>query len=287
LSRPNSAFRAEEVLAVDTDDKGKVLRKTSLMELPAIDAGTELPKEAWLADYCRSEKRQGRKVLVYLRQTGTRDIQPHVAETLKAQGLRVAVLTGSISPRKRERWIEERVFTTDVLLCNPMLVATGLDLVAFSTVIFFEMQYSLYTTWQALRRVWRLGQTKPVKAIFTVYDGAMEADALALMGQKMKAAQLLYGDEVGGAIVPESGDDFLTQLARTVLEGKTLPDLQTLFADSSSTSTSPLGSPTKPSVTLVTWQEWADAHGVTLTEIRSTRRASRQIQTEPPLLRLL
>ena len=287
LSRPNSAFRAEEVLAIDTDEKGKVLRKTSLMELPAIEAGTELPKEAWLADYCRSEKRQGRKVLVYLRQTGTRDIQPHVAETLKAQGLRVAVLTGSVSPRKRERWIEDRVFTTDVLLCNPMLVATGLDLVAFSTVIFFEMQYSLYTTWQALRRVWRLGQTKPVKAIFTVYDGAMEADALALMGQKMKAAQLLYGDEVGGAIVPESGDDFLTQLARTVLEGKLLPDLQTLFADSSSTSTSPLGSPTKPSVTLVTWQEWADAHGVTLTEVRSTRRASRQTQTEPPLLRLL
>ena len=30
----------------------------------------------------------------------------------------------------------------------------------------------------------------------------MEAKALSLMGRKMKAAQLLYGDEVGGAIVP-------------------------------------------------------------------------------------
>jgi hypothetical protein len=30
----------------------------------------------------------------------------------------------------------------------------------------------------------------------------MEAQALALMGRKMRAAQTLYGDEVGGAIVP-------------------------------------------------------------------------------------
>ena len=47
----------------------------------------------------------------------------------------------------------------------------------------------------------------------------MEATALALMGKKMKAAQLVYGDEVGGAIVPEDEGDFLTQLARDVLEG--------------------------------------------------------------------
>ena len=71
--------------------------------------------------------------------------------------------------------------------------------------MFAEIEYSLYTLWQAVRRVWRLGQTKPVKAIFSVYSEAMEARALALMGQKMKAAQLLYGDEVGGAIVPQQG----------------------------------------------------------------------------------
>ena len=43
-----------------------------------------------------------------------------------------------------------------------------------------------------------MGQTKPVKAIFSVYSDAMEARALALMGQKMKAAQLLYGDGAPG-----------------------------------------------------------------------------------------
>jgi prepilin-type processing-associated H-X9-DG protein len=43
-----------------------------------------------------------------------------------------------------------------------------------------------------------LGQTQPVKAVFAIYKDAMEAQALALMGRKMRAAQLLYGDTVGG-----------------------------------------------------------------------------------------
>ena len=52
-----------------------------------------------------------------------------------------------------------------------------------------------------------------VKAVFAVYNSAMEARALALMGQKMKAGQTLYGDEVGGAIVPEDEGDLLLKLA--------------------------------------------------------------------------
>ncbi len=95
------------------------------------------------------------------------------------------------------RVFANRTAHIDVLVCNPKLVETGLDLVAYATVIFFETEYSLYCLWQAVRRVWRLGQTKPVKALFSVYEGTMEARALALMGRKMRAAQTLYGDEVG------------------------------------------------------------------------------------------
>ena len=64
-----------------------------------------------------------------------------------------------------------------------------------------------------LRRVWRLGQTRSIKVVFAVYKDTMEAQALALMGRKMQAAQTLYGDEVGGAIVPVEECDFITELA--------------------------------------------------------------------------
>ena len=101
-----------------------------------------------------------------------------------------------------------------------------------------------------------------MRAIFSVYNGTMEARALSLMGAKMKAAQLLYGDEVGGAIVPEEDTDLLTELAREVLNGADLPDLQTLFADEMKVSNNPLGSMTTPSAVILpgnqvmSWSDW-------------------------------
>jgi hypothetical protein len=66
----------------------------------------------------------------------------------------------------------------------------------------------------------------------------------------MKAAQLLYGDEVGGAIVPEGDDDILMKLAREAMESADLPDLQSLFADEVMVSNSSMGCPTAPSIPL-------------------------------------
>jgi hypothetical protein len=270
LARPNSAFRDEVVEVDEVNQKGEVIRRKELMELPAVVDGESMPKESWLVDFCRAERQQGRKVLIYLRQTGTRDIQDRILKVLRDGGVRAEVLTSGVNPRKREEWIAKRVVGLDALVVNPRLVETGLDLVAFSSVVFAEIEYSLYTLWQAVRRVWRLGQTKPVKAIFSVYSEAMEARALALMGQKMKAAQLLYGDEVGGAIVPEEDGDILMKLAREALESADLPDLQSLFADEVVVSNSPMGCPTAPSVPLpvpempktVSWYDWMTQRGV-------------------------
>ena len=270
LARPNSAFRDEVVLVDEVEgEDGSAVRKVPFMELPAISPNGHkwLPKEEWLASFCKAEKQQGRKVLVYVRQTGTRDIQDRVQMPLQSAGLRVAILGGNIDPRKREDWILKRVNTIDALICNPLLVETGMDLVSFATIVYFEINYSLYSLWQSLRRVFRLGQTKSVKAVFSIYSSTMEAKALSLMGRKMKAAQLLFGDEVGGAIVPEDEGDFLTQLARDVLNGTKLSDLQTLFADEMQVSNSPLGCLTEVSPLLVpvlpasqTWEEWLNQH---------------------------
>lgn len=270
LARPNSAFR-DEIVQLDevTGEDGNV-RDLDWMELPAVVGEDRLPKEQWLVDFCRSERQQGRKVLIYVRQTGSRDIQDRILKILRDGGVRAEILSGSINPRKREEWIARRVFGLDALITNPRLVSTGLDLIAFSSVVFLEVEYSLYLVWQSLRRVWRLGQTKPVKAVFTVYNGTIEAQALALIGAKMKAAQLLYGDNVGGAIVPEEDGDILMKLAREALESADLPDLQSLFADEVQVSNSPMGSPLIPSVPLPvpelpaisSWSDWMAHNGV-------------------------
>ena len=262
LSRPNSGFRPEVVEKARKDEDGNVIAVTPFMDLPEVVCGVDvasneagdvvyvpngddpLPKEAWLVDFVKAEKAVGRKTLVFVRQTATRDIQPRLQAVLHAGGVRTDVLYASVSTRKRESWIARRAPRLDALICNPILVETGLDLVQFATVVFFEMTFDLFGLWQAMRRVWRLGQTQPVKVIFTSYTGTLEERALRLMGRKMKAAQLLYGDSVGGAIVPDDGENFLTELARAVLEDQALPDLHQLFAAADGVTHSPLGSPT-------------------------------------------
>lgn len=113
-------------------------------------------------------------------------------------------------------------------------------------------------------------------AVFAIYKDAKEALALALMGRKMRAAQTLYGDEDGSAIVPVEEGNFITELAREVLQGAELDDLQSLFADEMNASNSPMGCPTETSPVLIpvkpkTWQEWVLEHQVTqAAERRST-----------------
>jgi hypothetical protein len=294
LARPNSCFRDEEVKVIDRseieeaeeENGDPALRTKVLMTLPTVVSGSQsLPKEAWLADFCHAERQQGRKVLIYMRQTGTRDIQDRILGILQAKGVRATILSGAVEPRKREAWIAGRAYGLDALIVNPKLVETGLDLIQFSSVVFFEIEYSLYTLWQAVRRVWRLGQTKAVKAVFAVYAGTMEATALALMGQKMKAAQLLYGDEVGGAIVPEDDGDTLMKLARAALDAAELPDLQRLFADEVTESHSPLGSPTLPSAPLpvptvpeiVSLWEWVEQNSGLVTPASARKRGAPKV----------
>ena len=172
----------------------------------------------------KAEIAAGRKVILGVRQTGTRNIQPHLQALLQAEGIRAVTLPDTLAPAKREAWIDQQAHNIDVLITNPKKVETGLDLIKFHTIIVYETEYSLYTLWQFMRRVWRLGQQKPVKVIFMVYNGTLESAALSLIGEKMKAALLLYGDNAASAITAESdaGGSLLDELASRILAGEKL-----------------------------------------------------------------
>lgn len=180
--------------------------------------GEWLPKELWTAERALAEYRGGRKTLIYVRQTGDRDIQPRVQECLMAHGLRVGILRPSLAPEKRATWIKRHVNEFDVLLTNARLVEVGLNLVMFSTGVFFELEWSLAVVWQAMRRLYRPGAPKPVKLYFPVYRGTLEEAALDLIGAKMLAAQVFYGDQAGGALVDEGDEgNLLNDLVRRAM----------------------------------------------------------------------
>jgi tRNA1(Val) A37 N6-methylase TrmN6 len=173
------------------------------------------PKEEWLIEKITAQVKRGRRSIVYISQTSTRNIQPRIAGLIQRAGFTVEILPDG-NAKGREKWI--KAHPCQVLITNPMKVETGMDLVDFQSIIFYEMVYSLFTFWQAVRRVWRLGQSKPVEVLYAVYENSIEEKALALMGQKQQAAHLLYGDSAQTAVSASvSNQDFMAELVQKIL----------------------------------------------------------------------
>ena len=79
------------------------------------------------------------------------------------------------------------------MICHPRLVETGLDLLFFPTIYFFETGYSTYTLRQASRRSWRIGQHKDVRVKFFSYKDTMQSNCIRLMGRKVLVSMMMEG----------------------------------------------------------------------------------------------
>ncbi len=182
--------------------------------------GDTSPKEAELLRICLAEKALGRKVLAYSVYSGTRDTTSRLKTQLEIRGLKVAVLRASVDAAKREDWVAEQVEKgIDVLICNPELVKTGLDLLDFPTIVFMQSGYNVYTVQQAARRSWRIGQKQDVRVIFLGYVGSAQMDCLKLMAKKIAVSQSTSGDmpDSGLDVLNDSGDSLEVALAKKLL----------------------------------------------------------------------
>ena len=109
-----------------------------------------------------------------------------------------------------------------MLVCHPRLVQTGLDLIDFPTLCWYETDYSVYTLRQASRRSWRIGQTRPVRVVYLAYRQTLQADALTLVAKKLQSSLAVEGElpEDGLAAYGDDGDDLLLALARRIVSGE-------------------------------------------------------------------
>ena len=155
-------------------------------------------------------------------------------DILTRHGFKVAVMKAdAVAPDRREAWVADRVKEgVDVVICHPRLVQTGLDLIDFPTLVWFETDYSVYTMRQASRRSWRIGQRHPVKVIYMAYRGTLQADALKLVAKKLQSSLAVEGElpEDGLAAYGDDGDDLMMALARQVVSGDAQEDTETLEA---------------------------------------------------------
>ena len=177
--------------------------------------------------------KSGERVIIYTAWVRL-DTQDKLKTRLDSMGIKSCVLSVSVPAVKREEWVREKLSEgVQVLITNPYLVQTGLDLNDFTTLIFYNLAFNLYVLRQASCRSWRINQTAPkVEVYLFYYSGTMQQRALKLMASKLSAATMIEGQlsDEGLAAMSEC-EDMTAQLARELMNGikENVEDLTAAF----------------------------------------------------------
>src|ERR1700726_3816361 len=177
-------------------------------------------KERKLIEEVKKELAEGRRCQVFAVYTQKHDVTARLQRILSNEGIRTAVLRSSVDTSKREAWYARQIKEgIQVVISHPKLVETGLDLLDFPTILFYESGYSLHTLRQASRRSWRIGQRRPVRVKFLCYEGTMQTACLRLMGKKLLVALTMEGKFAGEGLQNiDEDDDMLSAMARELVE---------------------------------------------------------------------
>lgn len=217
---PDHPFGIGEIWGKRFDPQEKRLVPFLVTKAPDLPKDELYSKERKLIEDIREELRQGRRCQVFATFTVEHDVPERLGQVLHQAGFRVAVLRASVPALKREQWYEKQIKDrVEVVLGHPKLVETGLDLLWFPTIYFYETGYSLHTLRQASRRSWRIGQRFDVRVKFLIYDETTQRTCLRLMGRKMLVALMMEGKFSGEGIhLLDADDDLLAAMARELVE---------------------------------------------------------------------
>ena len=104
------------------------------------------------------------------------------------------------------------------MITHPRNVQTGLDLIQFPEVVWYQQDYSVYIVRQASRRSWRIGQKEPVNVHHLYYKGTIQEKAITLNVKKLRAALLTEGELTEGRFLEQIEEDGLVALAKTIID---------------------------------------------------------------------
>jgi len=219
---PDRPFDIGTLYGYATDPESGERDRFVISDPPDLDKDFIYAKERRLVEEVKAELAQGRRCQVFAVYTQKRDVTQRLKNILSREGIRVEVLTTAVPPEAREAWYERQLKAgIQVCLAHPKLVATGLDLLAFPAIFFYESGYSIYTLRQASRRSWRIGQKQPVKVKFLAYAGTMQENCLRLMGKKLLVSLAMEGKFANyGLQALDDDDDMLTAMARELVTQK-------------------------------------------------------------------
>src|SRR5258707_995637 len=222
LLYPDRTFRLGNLYGWEYDPEAQRRERFLIAETPDLNEDNVYAKERRLVEEVKAELARGRRCQIYAVYTQKRDVTRRLEQILLNEGIRVAVLTTDVPPETREGWYERQLRGgVQAVICHPKLVQTGLDLIEFPTILFYETGYSIYVLRQASRRSWRIGQRLPVKVEYLHYAETMQQSCLRLMGKKLLVSLAMEGKfSSEGLQAINDEDDILMAMARELVTEK-------------------------------------------------------------------
>jgi len=222
LLYPDRPFHLGDLYGWEFDPETQRREKFLISATPDLSEDQVYAKERRLVEEVKAELARGRRCQIYAVYTQKRDVTRRLESILTNEGIRVAVLTTDVPPETREGWYERQLRGgVQAVICHPKLVQTGLDLIEFPTILFYETGYSIYVLRQASRRSWRIGQRLPVKVKFLHYAETMQESCLRLMGKKLLVSLAMEGKfSSEGLQAINDEDDILMAMARELVTEK-------------------------------------------------------------------
>src|SRR5271157_1063783 len=222
LLYPDRPFRLGNLLGWEYDPETQRRERFLIAETPDLNEVHVYAKECRLVEEVKAELARGRRCQIYAVYTQKRDVTRRLENILTNEGIRVSLLTTDVPPEAREGWYERQLRAgVQAVICHPKLVQTGLDLIDFPTILFYETGYSIYVLRQASRRSWRIGQRLPVKVKYLHYAETMQESCLRLMGKKLLVSLAMEGKfSSEGLQAINDDDDILMAMARELVTQK-------------------------------------------------------------------
>jgi len=222
LLYPDRPFRLGNLFGWEYDPATQRRERFLIAETPDLNEDHVYAKERRLVEEVKVELGRGRRCQIYAVYTQKRDVTQRLERILTNEGIRVALLTTDVPPEARESWYDRQLRGgVQAVICHPKLVQTGLDLIDFPTILFYETGYSIYVLRQASRRSWRIGQRLPVKVEYLHYAETMQESCLRLMGKKLLVSLAMEGKfSSEGLQAINDEDDILMAIARELVTQK-------------------------------------------------------------------
>lgn len=170
--------------------EGKICR--SCLKLQEHTKNTESAKVLKVLDILKRDPT--RKTIIF---SQFRELLLLLKPVLKKHGIKSVMYDGKLSLSEKDKALDKlrNDDETKVLLCSLKSGAVGLNLTVASQVILFDPWWNPQIQEQAIDRVYRIGQTKPVDVYVLAIKDTVEIGILELQEKKRAIAQTVIGGD--------------------------------------------------------------------------------------------